>query len=175
MWHLSDAWVRRTSLVAEAPASDGDLIAPDDWRSPGAGTAVLLVHYDDLSADLDGQMRRLAGLLGIDVAEEKWPGLVRAATFDHMRARAAAQAPDTGGILKDPTAFFRRGCSGAGDAELAPAELARYYERTERLAPPDLLTWLHRDRAVGSRRGIRTDQGWDARGSHGGMESAAAG
>ncbi len=175
MWHLSDAWVRRTSLVGEAPAVDGDLVAPDDRRSPGARPAVLLVHYDDLCADLGGQMSRLAGLLGIDVAEEKWPDLVRAATFDHMRARAAAQAPCTGGILKDPAAFFRRGCPGAGDEALEPGELARYYQRTKRLAPPDLLTWLHRDRTVGYGRGIRADQGWDARVSHGGMESAAAG
>jgi aryl sulfotransferase len=49
MWHLSDAWARRTE--------------PN----------VLLVRYDDLVTDLPGQMRWLAGQLSIAVAEETWP------------------------------------------------------------------------------------------------------
>lgn len=126
MWHLSDAWARRADCDPSGPA-------------------VLLMHYDDLLANLDGEMRRLAGLLGISVPEQLWPGLVQAATFGEMRARAAAQAPDPAGVLKDPAAFFRRGYSGAGHEVLKAAELTRYYARTARLAPPDLLDWLHRE------------------------------
>ena len=126
MWHLSDAWARRAESDPSAPT-------------------VLLMHYDDLLANLDGEMRRLAGLLRISVPDELWPSLVRAATFDEMRARAAAQAPDPAGVLKDPAAFFRRGYSGAGREVLNAAELGRYYVRTARLAPPDLLDWLHRE------------------------------
>ena len=37
---------------------------------------VVLVHYDDLFADLEGEMRRLADRLGIAVPEERWPELV---------------------------------------------------------------------------------------------------
>ena len=77
MLHLSDAWARRHDAN------------------------VVLVHYDDLVADLDGSMRRLAGLLGIPVDEERWPALVRAATFESMRADAAAPDADLG-VLKDP-------------------------------------------------------------------------
>jgi len=102
------------------------------------------VHYDDLRADLDGQMRWLAGLLGESVAADQWQALVHAATFEHMRARAAAQAPDASGVLKDPAAFFRRGSSGAGRELLTAAELARYHARAAVLADPDLLGWLHR-------------------------------
>lgn len=122
MWHLSDAWARRDR--------------PN----------VLLVHYDDLSADLGGEMRRVAGRLGIDVPAEAWPRLVEAATFTRMRARAAEVAPNTSGILKDSAAFFRRGTSGAGSEALTPAEVAHYHARAAQLAPPDMLTWLHRDR-----------------------------
>jgi len=122
MWHLSDAWVR--------PAQSGQ-------------PQVILVHYDDLCADLGGQMRALADLLGIEVPAARWPGLVRAATFDQMRSRAAEQAPDPAGVLKNPAAFFRRGRSGAGREVLTTGELAHYYARAARLAPPDLLAWLH--------------------------------
>src|SRR5215207_1256673 len=45
---------------------------------------VLLVHYNDLKADLPGQMRRIAAYLGIDVDEALGPRLVEAARFDTM-------------------------------------------------------------------------------------------
>ncbi len=125
MWHLSDAWARKTER--------------DD-----AGPAVILVHYADLSADLGGQMRDLAGRLSIEVPDERWPALVRAATFEEMRARSAQRAPAPDGVLKDPAAFFRRGRSGAGHEVLDERERARYYARAAELAAPDLLDWLHR-------------------------------
>jgi hypothetical protein len=117
MWHLSDAWTRR--------------------GEPN----VLLVHYDDLTADLAGQMRWLAGRLGIAVAEQTWPTLVRAASFEAMRGRANQLVP-TAGIFKDDAAFFRRGTSGAGREILTADEVAGYHARVAQLAPPDLLAWL---------------------------------
>lgn len=122
LWHLSDAWARR--------------------RQPN----VLLVHYDDLSAGLEDQMRRLARLLGITVPDTAWPGLVEAATFEQMRRRARDLVPDRSGLLKDPAAFFRQGTSRSGHQLLPPDALARYAARAAALASADLLTWLHRDR-----------------------------
>jgi aryl sulfotransferase len=103
---------------------------------------VMLVHYDDLSADLEGQMRRIAGRLGLDVPEPTWPALVRAATFTAMRSSADRLVP-SGGILKSNAAFFRRGTSGAGREVLNDEEIAAYHVRAAGLAPPDLLSWLH--------------------------------
>ncbi len=90
-------------------------------------------------------MRRIAGRLGIDVAEARWPELVDAAGFASMRARADVLAPDVTGVMKDPQRFFRSGVSGAGRQVLDDEQLARYHERVAALAPPDLLGWLHRD------------------------------
>jgi len=118
LWHLTDAWARRG--------------APN----------VALVHYDDLSCDLEGAMRRLALLLGIVVPEPAWPGLVRAAAFDKMRARADQFVPG-GGIIKDSACFFRRGRSGAGREILTAEEFAWYRARAASMAPPGLLAWLH--------------------------------
>ncbi|MBA2465227.1 MAG: sulfotransferase domain-containing protein [Nocardioidaceae bacterium] len=120
MWHLSDAWRRR--------------------HEPN----VSLVHYDDLLADLEGEMHRLADHLGIVIEDRVWPVLVRSAGFEQMRARADQLVPNAGGILKDGRAFFRSGRSGAGREMLSDAEVTEYYRRVEGLAPPGLLTWLHR-------------------------------
>jgi aryl sulfotransferase len=122
MHHLTDAWERRS----------------DD--------RVVLVHYDDLRADLEGEMRRIADRLDIAVAEREWPTLVEAATFERMRERADEVAPDPSGILKDRAAFFRGGVSGSGEALLSARQLDRYLARAAELAPPDLLSWLHRRR-----------------------------
>jgi len=121
MWHLSDAWARR--------------------HEPN----VLLVQYNDLLADLDDQMRWLAGQLGIAVPEQAWPTLVQAATFERMRHSADTLVP-TAGIFKSNAAFFRRGTSGAGREILSDEELAAYHARVTQLAPSDMLTWLHSPR-----------------------------
>lgn len=119
MWHLSDAWARRTQ--------------PN----------VLLVHYDDLAADLAGQMRDIARRLGITVPEARWPGLIEAATFERMRTRADRLVPARHGMFKDTASFFHRGTSGAGREILTAAEMAGYHARAAQLAPPDMLDWLH--------------------------------
>ena len=121
MWHFSDAWRRRREAN------------------------VVLVHYDDLSENLEGEMRRLAGLFRIEVPDATWPKLVEAARFETMKARADQLAPDPSGILKSRQAFFRSGRRGAGRTLLSEAELDRYRQRTAQLAPSDLLAWLNRD------------------------------
>jgi len=115
----------------------------DAWARRGEPNVVLL-HYDDLSADLEGEMRRLAARLAVTVPEEKWPGLVEAATFKQMRAAADQLQPLPGMGEKHQAMFFRRGTSGAGRELLTAAELARYHAQAARIAPPDLLAWLHR-------------------------------
>ena len=131
LWHVGDAWARRAD-----PGLDG----PD----------ILLLHYDDLSADLEGQMRWLAGQLEIDVQESRWPALVEAASFESMRA--TRRAPDGAGVLKDPAAFFRRGTSGAGQELLTVQEVAHYHERAGQFAPLEVLAWLHQTESSGPGR-----------------------
>ncbi len=40
---------------------------------------------NDLKADLDGEMRRIADFLDIAIPENLWPGLVQAADFESMK------------------------------------------------------------------------------------------
>ncbi len=135
MLHLADAWARR---------DDGN---------------VVLVHYDDLRQDLEGSMRRLSRRLGIAVDEERIHTLVRAARFEVMRANARQSVPDTLGVFKEDAAFFRAGTSGEGSALVGEEGMGRYRARVESLAPPDLLTWLHRDAARAGRTLTGADGG----------------
>ena len=120
MRHLSEAWTRR------------------------ADPNVVLVHYDDLLSNLEGQMRRLADAFGIAVEEQSWPTLVKAATFRRMRDRDDVLVPPPPGIAPNNALFFRRGTSGAAGEILSDEEMAWYHARVARLAPPELIEWLHR-------------------------------
>jgi aryl sulfotransferase len=136
-------WIDRDSDPREDMDGLPGLIrhVSDAWDRRGQPN-VLLAHYDELSADLEGQMRRLAGRLSITVPEQAWPALVRAATFDNMRARSSQLIPSPG-ILKSDAAFFRRGTSGAGLEILTPDEVEHYNRRVAQLGQPDMLAWLH--------------------------------
>ncbi len=138
------AWTTSRTTALENPDSfDGVLHhLTDAWQREQPN--VVLVHYADLLADLDGEMRRLAARLDVEVDEDAWPSLVDAARFDSMRARSAELTPNALGVLKDPSKFFREGRSGAGRALLTDAELAAYDDRVRALAPADLVAWLHR-------------------------------
>ncbi|MBE1489071.1 sulfotransferase domain-containing protein [Plantactinospora soyae] len=108
---------------------------------------VLLWHYDEMKADLDGTMRQLAARIGVEVPEESWPELVRAARFDQMRSRSDELTPDSA-IFLDPARFFNRGESGQWRELLDADDLRRYQGRVRELCDPALATWVHRGSIV---------------------------
>ena len=123
--------------------------AADAWSRAESTDNVTLLHYADLRADLDGEMRRVADVLGVTVAEDRWPALVAAAGFDRMRDRAETVVPNAGGVLKDPARFFRSGGTGEGVATLSDDELAAYQARVATMARPEVVAWLHEGTARG--------------------------
>lgn len=105
---------------------------------------ILMVHYADLKADLEGQMRRVAGYLGIEIEERLWPALVHAAGFAQMKARADTVAPDTNfNMWKDNAAFFNKGVSRQWEGVLSDESLALLDEALTRY-PGDYTRWLLR-------------------------------
>jgi aryl sulfotransferase len=113
------------------------------WSVRGRSNIVLL-NYDDLKADLEGEMRSLADRLGLAVSEERWPELVAAAGFEQMRDNADHLVPDsTHGIWHDNQRFFHQGESGRWRELLDEDDLRRYATRVAELAPPDLAGWAH--------------------------------
>jgi aryl sulfotransferase len=107
---------------------------------------IVFLHYDELQADLEGQMRQLAAHLDIEVDKDQWPRLVEAATLQSMRARADTTVAAGREHWINPAAFFSRGTSGQWRDLLDDADLARYTARVRVLASDDdLIRWLHRE------------------------------
>jgi hypothetical protein len=111
---------------------------------------VILVHHADLSRDLEGQMRLIAGRLGIEVPSGRWPALAEAAGFAAMRERADQLAPDERlGLFTSRNAFFRSGRPGQGREILKPDDLAGYDALLRSLAGQDFREWVTRGQLGG--------------------------
>jgi aryl sulfotransferase len=105
---------------------------------------VVLLHYEDLQTDLEGQMRHLAARLGTDVPEASWCELVPAATFNDMRSRADEIVPNSNEALWcNNAAFFNKGTTGQWRQLIDEEDLHRYWERIIELADPELVAWMH--------------------------------
>ncbi len=106
---------------------------------------IAMFHYTDMKADLEGEFRRLAAALDVDLDEGRVPELVKAATFDNMRNRAEQLAPEvkTDGFWNDTNRFFHVGGSGQWREFIGPEDVERYEARVAALASPDLAAWAH--------------------------------
>ena len=104
---------------------------------------VLLVHYADLSSDLEGEMRRIASFLGIEVDDELWPSLVRAAGFEVMQAAGDELMPQTKAMFAEGSKrFFNKGVNGRWRAALTDDDLALYESKAREWLSPGLAAWL---------------------------------
>lgn len=117
------------------------------WRARHAEN-LLLVHYNDLKADLEGEMRRIADFLSIETPRDLWPRLVEAATFDTMKRHGKtilAMASDffEGGADR----FFFKGSNGRW-RDLMTAEDLALYEQAQSRFTPGLAAWIEHGRLL---------------------------
>ena len=107
---------------------------------------LLFVHFADLLADLDGQMRRISSYLDIPVDESIWQDLVHSVTFEEMKSNAEKRAPAAAaGLWKDTTNFFHKGTNRRWEGVLTPDQVRRYEALANELMDPGLASWLIHD------------------------------
>lgn len=104
---------------------------------------VALFHYADMARDLRATFDRVAGLIGSPRPAPLMDQLVRAASFDNMKAHAARFAPGGGtGFYKSDDAFFDSGTSGKWQGQLSDADLAAYDAIMDAELNPQDRAWL---------------------------------
>lgn len=117
---------------------------------------LLFVHYNDLKADLTGEMRRISAFLDIDTPEDRLQRLADAARFDAMKAEGEALLPQLdmafdGGVQR----FLNKGVNGRWRDVLTETDLARYDAVMRRKLSPSSAAWLHGGRhAAGDPRDL---------------------
>lgn len=104
---------------------------------------IYMIHFNDLLADLDGEMRKIAEYLEIDVPEEQWPAVVRRCTFEEVKK-------DTSKVVGEEIAFafkggaeafIHKGTNGRWAGVLDDEDLALYEAAMAKL-PSDYASWL---------------------------------
>jgi aryl sulfotransferase len=101
-----------------------------------------LVHYADLLADLDGEMRRIAEFLGVDVPADLWGEVVKRCEFDTMKSEHEASPILSTAFDDGAQAFFHQGTNGRWRGVLTDAQLQRHADLVHELLPDDAALWL---------------------------------
>lgn len=88
---------------------------------------LLLLHFEELKADLPGQIRRIAAFLDVAIDETRFPAIVEHCSFDWMKANATKSVP-LGGAAWDGGAqtFINKGQNGRWRDVLTPEDCERY-------------------------------------------------
>jgi aryl sulfotransferase len=105
---------------------------------------VLFVHYNDLKADLEKEVRRIAAFLGIPIDESRLAGILERCSFDWMKTNSD-RIGDLDDLFKGGgQSFFFKGTNGRWKDVLTPEELATYEQRSRESMPTELKAWLDR-------------------------------
>lgn len=108
---------------------------------------VLLVHFEDLKRDLDGEVRRIAAHLGIEADTATLAKATAHSSFEWMKRHADKAAP-LGGVFWDGGAqtFINKGTNGRWRDVLTPGEVAEYEARAVTELGAECAAWLARGR-----------------------------
>jgi aryl sulfotransferase len=99
-------------------------------------------HYSDLRRDLAGEMQKIAGALGVEVAPELLPKLADAASFENMKRNADRFAPGAKrGAWHETERFFHQARQGGWRDELSQEVLAKFDTKLTELVGPELAQW----------------------------------
>ena len=104
---------------------------------------VMLIHFNDMKADLAGSIQRIADFLGISVDPAARERIVDHCTFDYMKKHAVEMAPRGGAMFKGGAdTFINKGSNGRWRDRLSAAEIAEYEARAVAELGPDCARWL---------------------------------
>lgn len=103
---------------------------------------VLLVHFNDLKANMEREIRRIARFLEIHVDRSAWPTIVEHCSFDYMRAAAKKVEGLDKFFQGGGETFFHKGTNGRWKDVLSAEEIARCDLVAARYLTPDCARWL---------------------------------
>lgn len=112
------------------------------WWELRSEPNVLFVHYNDLKANLEQEMRRVAAFLNIPVPTELWLEVVDRCTFSRMRADAKKVGDFDRLVEGGAQSFLFQGTNGRWQGVLTTEELQRYQRRVDELLPLEAAQWL---------------------------------
>ena len=90
---------------------------------------ILLVHFSDLKADLEGQIRRIAEFIDVSVEDAMMERVLEHCSFEYMKTNAGQTVPLGGAFWKGGAkTFIHKGANGRWKDTL-PRQLSMRYEQ----------------------------------------------
>jgi aryl sulfotransferase len=127
----------------------GNLHHTQSWWNYRHLENILFVNYNDLLADLKGEIRHIASFLDIPVSEEAIPVISQAVSLQTMRVNDERLNPAPAIVFKEGAkTFFFKGTNGRWKEALSPEELALYEEKAATALTPDCRAWLEQGRSA---------------------------
>jgi aryl sulfotransferase len=107
-------------------------------------------HYSDMLDDLDGEMRRVAAYIGVEVPDASWPQLVDACTFATVKKNPHTVTGDGMDFAFKGGAdtFINKGTNGRWRDLLSEEDLLLYRDAMARTLAPDCAEWLENGGAI---------------------------
>lgn len=113
------------------------------WWAARALPNVLLIHFNDLKADLEGSIRRIANFLDISIAEADWANIVQHCSFAYSKRHGADLAPMGGAVFEGGAeSFFNKGTNGNWRDTLTAADVESYERTAVARLRPECAAWL---------------------------------
>jgi aryl sulfotransferase len=110
---------------------------------------MLLVHYNDLKADLAGEIARIAQYLEIELPGVAMDEIVKAAGFETMRAQGETLLPGAANAwVEGAKTFLNKGVNGRWQGIFAEADLTAYRAKIAAEFTPALAAWLEGGRRL---------------------------
>ncbi|KAG9500548.1 hypothetical protein J7337_009029 [Fusarium musae] len=106
---------------------------------------LLLVHFNDLKADLEGGIKRIAKFLEIpDMPEDKFKDVVEHSTFDWMKEHAHLAAPPQAEVawVNGAKDFVYKGTNSRWKDVLSEEDCKVYEERAKKELGEECSNWL---------------------------------
>ena len=103
---------------------------------------VLLVHFNNLKADMGGEIRRIAQFLDIEIDESLWPRILEHCSFDYMKRESAREELLDDLFQGGGKTFFHKGANGRWKDVLSEDEIAACDRVAAEHLMPDCAHWL---------------------------------
>jgi aryl sulfotransferase len=110
------------------------------WEYRGLDN-ILLVHYNDLLSNLQGELRRLADFLDIDASDSELASIVPQVSLESMRREAEARNQNAY-LQGGAQTFYFKGTNGRWKDVLSADELALYEQVKAKVLTPECAAWL---------------------------------
>lgn len=145
-WH---GWITRGWFEWESEGYPfwGNMHHTQSWWDFRHLNNILFVHFNDLLADLSGEIGRIAFYLDLDIPNDSINRITEAVAFANVKKRAVRMTRESSTFWKGGMkTFFFKGTNGRWKDVLTADELILYKAAVARVLSPGCASWLENGR-----------------------------